>query len=158
MAPFVYWTPMIHEDAASLIGDTPVVELKRLLRGKRGALYAKIEFLNPGLSKKDRIARQMIDDALAAGKLKPGQTVVELTSGNTGTGLAIVCAARGLNFVAVMSEGNSPERRRMMEALGARVELVRQAPGSPSGQVSGADLELVEKRAQELCRRARNWV
>src|ERR1043166_4151720 len=94
----------------------------------------------------------MIDDALAAGKLKPGQTVVELTSGNTGTGLAIVCAARGLKFVAVMSVGNSPERRRMMEALGARVELVPQAPGSPPGQVSGADLELVAKRTEQLCR------
>lgn len=143
---------MIHEDAASLIGRTPVVELKRLMRGRRGALYAKIEFLNPGGSKKDRIARRMIDDAIGAGRLKPGQTVVELTSGNTGTGLAIVCAVRGVRFVAVMSSGNSPERRRMMEALGARVEMVPQAEGSPAGQVSGADLALVEKRAEEIVR------
>jgi cysteine synthase A len=139
-----------HPDAASLIGRTPVVELRRLTRGLRGALYAKLEFLNPGGSKKDRIARQMIDDALADGRLRPGQPVVELTSGNTGTGLAIVCAARGLPFTAVMSAGNSPERRRMMEAFGAEVEIVPQAPGSPPGQVSGLDLALVEKRAAEL--------
>ena len=141
---------MIHPDAASLIGRTPVVELKRLAAGRRGALYAKVEFLNPGFSKKDRIARQIVDDALADGRLKTGGTVVELTSGNTGTGLAIVCAVRGLKFVAVMSAGNSVERRRMMEALGARVEIVPQAPGSRPGRVSGGDLALVEKRAQEL--------
>jgi len=141
---------MIHKDAASLIGNTPVVELSRLTAGLRGALYAKIEFLNPGASKKDRIARGMIDDALARGRLKPGQTVVEVTSGNTGTGLAIVCAVRGLKFVAVMSAGNSTERRRMIEALGGRLEIVPQAPGSPPGQVSGADLELVRLRAEAL--------
>ncbi|MBI3857574.1 MAG: cysteine synthase family protein [Planctomycetes bacterium] len=141
---------MIHKDAASLIGRTPVVELSRLTEGMRGALYAKIEYFNPGASKKDRIARQMIDDALAEGRLKPGQTVVEVTSGNTGTGLAIVCAARGLKFIAVMSSGNSVERRRMIEGLGAKVELVPQAPGSPAGQVSGADLDLVKQRAEQV--------
>lgn len=143
---------MTHPDAASLIGRTPIVELKRLVGARRGALFAKIEFASPGFSKKDRIARQIIDDALADGRLKPGMAVVELTSGNTGTGLAIVCAVRGLKFTAVMSAGNSPERRRMMEALGARVEIVPQAPGSPPGQVSGEDLALVEKRAQDLTR------
>jgi cysteine synthase A len=116
----------------------------------KGALYAKIEFTNPGASKKDRIALRMIDEALADGRLKPGQTVIELTSGNTGTGLAIVCAARGLKFIAVMSTGNSVERRRMIEGLGAKVELVPQAPGSPPGQVSGADLDLVKWRAEKL--------
>lgn len=143
---------MIHKDAASLIGNTPVVELARLTAGLRGALYAKIEFMNPGASKKDRIARGMVDAALADGRLRPGQTVVEVTSGNTGTGLAIVCAARGLKFIAVMSAGNSVERRRMIEGLGARVEIVPQAAGSPPGQVSGADLERVAKRADELTR------
>jgi cysteine synthase A len=143
---------VIHEDAASLIGHTPLVELKRLAKGQRGSLFAKVESLNPGFSKKDRIARQIVDDALQDGRLKPGDTVVELTSGNTGTGLAIVCAVRGLRFVAVMSAGNSPERRRMMEALGARVEIVPQAAGSPPGQVSGLDLDLVERRTVELAR------
>src|SRR5579862_1814581 len=139
---------MIHPDAASLIGETPVVQLSRLTQGLRGEVYAKIEFLNPGASKKDRIALRMIDDALADGRLKAGQTVLEVTSGNTGTGLAIVCAVRGLKFIAVMSAGNSSERRRMIEGLGGQVDVVPQAPGSPAGMVSGADLELVIRRAQ----------
>lgn len=143
---------MIYKDAAALIGNTPIVQLTRLTEGMRGALYAKIEFMNPGASKKDRIALRMIDDAIAQGRLNPGKTVIEVTSGNTGTGLAIVCAVRGLKFIAVMSAGNSVERRRMIEALGARAEVVPQAPGSPPGQVSGADLELVIKRADELTR------
>ncbi|HEY6058649.1 MAG TPA: pyridoxal-phosphate dependent enzyme, partial [Candidatus Limnocylindrales bacterium] len=126
-----------------VIGSTPAVELSRLTAGVPGRIVAKLEYLNPGFSKKDRIARQIIDDALAAGTLLPGQTVVELTSGNTGTGLAIVCAVRGHPFVAVMSEGNSSERARMMRALGAEVILVPQARGSQAGQVSGEDLALV---------------
>ncbi len=134
------------------IGRTPLVELGRLTRGLDGRIVAKLEYLNPGFSKKDRIAREMIDDARGTGELAPGQTVVELTSGNTGTGLAIVCAVRGHPFVAVMSEGNSRERARMMHALGAEVVLVPQAPGSVRGQVSGEDLGLVETRARELTR------
>jgi cysteine synthase A len=88
--------------------------------------------------------------ACARGELAPGQTVVELTSGNTGTGLALVCRALGHPFVAVMSKGNTRERARMMQALGAEVVLVDQAPGSPPNQVSGDDLALVEQRAQQL--------
>ena len=135
---------------AEVIGGTPAVELARLTRGLDGRIVAKLEYLNPGLSKKDRIARELVDEALASGELRPGQPVVELTSGNTGTGLAIVCAVRGHPFVAVMSAGNSRERARMMRALGAEVVLVPQAPGSPPGQVSGEDLALVEIRAREL--------
>ncbi len=132
------------------IGNTPLVELARITRGLEGAVFAKLEYLNPGYSKKDRIALQMIEDAEADGALRPGDTVVELTSGNTGTGLAIVCAAKGYRFVAVMSRGNSMERARMMTALGAEVVLVDQAPGSRAGQVSGDDLALVEERAQRI--------
>ena len=135
---------------AEAIGNTPVVELRRLTAGLPGRIVAKLEYLNPGFSKKDRIARQIIDDARATGLLQPGQTVVELTSGNTGTGLAIVCAVRGHPFVAVMSVGNSHERARMMRALGAEVVLVPQAMGSRPGFVTGDDLALVELRAQEL--------
>ncbi len=134
------------------IGNTPLVELARITRGLDGAVFAKLEFLNPGYSKKDRIARQIIEEAEASGTLHPGQTVVELTSGNTGTGLAIVCAAKGYHFVAVMSRGNSMERARMMTALGAEVLLVDQAPGSRPGQVSGHDLALVEDRARQITR------
>ena len=132
------------------IGDTPLVELSRLVQGCNGRILAKLEFLNPGFSKKDRIARQIIDDAEADGTLAPGQTVVELTSGNTGTGLAIVCGIKRHPFVAVMSRGNSVERARQMAALGAEVVLVDQLPGSPSGQVSGGDLARVEAVAQRI--------
>ena len=132
------------------IGDTPLVELARLTRNLPGRLIVKLEYLNPGFSKKDRIARQIIEDAEGDGTLAPGHTVVELTSGNTGTGLAIVCAVKGYPFVAVMSKGNSPERARMMRALGAEVVLVEQLPGSQPGQVSGGDLELVERAAQRI--------
>ena len=132
------------------IGETPLIELSRLTRGTGGRILAKLDYLNPGLSKKDRIARQIIEDAEAAGLLQPGQTVVELTSGNTGTGLAIVCAVKGYPFVAVMSRGNSVERARMMSALGAEVVLVDQLPGSRPGQVSGGDLELVEREAKRI--------
>jgi cysteine synthase A len=132
------------------IGETPLVELGRISRGLEGRIVAKLEYLNPGFSKKDRIARQMIEEAEAEGALRPGQTVVELTSGNTGTGLGIVCAVKGYPFVAVMSRGNSMERARMMSALGAEVVLVDQLTGSAPGQVSGGDLELVERTAQRL--------
>jgi len=128
------------------IGNTPLVDLSRLVRdaGLDGRILAKLEYLNPGFSKKDRIAREIIEEAENSGDLRPGQTVVELTSGNTGTGLAIVCAVKGYPFVAVMSKGNSQERARMMRALGAEVVLVDQEPGSQQGQVSGQDLALVE--------------
>jgi cysteine synthase A len=134
------------------IGETPLVDLSRITRGLDGRIVAKLEYLNPGFSKKDRIARQMIEDAEAQGTLRPDQTVVELTSGNTGTGLAIVCAVKGYPFVAVMSRGNSMERARMMSALGAEVVLVDQLPDSTPGKVSGGDLELVEREAQRLVR------
>ena len=132
------------------IGNTPLVELSRLTCNLPGRLLVKLEYLNPGFSKKDRIARQIMEDAEADGALQPGRTVVELTSGNTGTGLAIVCGVKGYPFVAVMSKGNSPERARMMRALGAEVVLVDQLPGSPPGQVSGGDLELVEQETQRI--------
>jgi len=134
------------------IGETPLVELSRIARGLGGRLLAKLEYLNPGHSKKDRIARQIVEDAEQDGSLRPGQTVVELTSGNTGTGLAIVCAVKHYPFVAVMSKGNSAERARMMRALGAEVVLVDQLPESELGQVSGGDLELVEQAAQRIAR------
>jgi len=141
--------------AVEAIGHTPLVELSRLTRGLGGRILVKLEYLNPGYSKKDRIARQIVEDAEADGSLAPGQTVVELTSGNTGTGLAIVCAVKGHPFVAVMSRGNSPERARMMRALGAEVVLVDQTPGGREGEVSGDDLALVEAAAQRIARERR---
>ncbi|NOY29194.1 MAG: cysteine synthase family protein [Planctomycetes bacterium] len=139
--------------ALDAIGSTPLVELCRLTKGLEGRIFAKLDYLNPGFSKKDRVARQIIEDAENNGDLASGQTVVELTSGNTGTGLAIVCGIKGYPFVAVMSQGNSSERARMMTALGAEVVLVDQLPHSTPGQVSGGDLELVEAKAQELVKK-----
>jgi cysteine synthase A len=132
------------------IGATPLVALRRLSPPGGGLVLAKLENLNPGGSVKDRIALRMIEAAEREGRLRPGGVVVELTSGNTGTGLAIVCAVRGYRFLAVMSEGNSVERRRMLRALGAEVVLVPQAGGPRPGRVSGEDLALVEARAQQL--------
>ena len=134
------------------IGDTRIVDCGRLTRhwGLEGTILAKLEHLNPGFSKKDRVGLHMVLEAEGKGWIKPGDTIVELTSGNTGTGLALACGIKGYRFVAVMSEGNSMERARMMRALGAEVVLVPQAPGSVPGQVSGRDLELVDEEARRL--------
>ncbi len=135
-----------------VIGGTPSVWLDRMVeqRGLKGRILAKLDYLNPGFSKKDRAALGIIEAAERDGTLRPGQTVVELTSGNMGTGLAIVCAIKGHPFVAVMSRGNSEERARMMSALGAEVVLVDQAPHSKPGEVSGEDLALVEAAAARI--------
>ena len=136
--------------AIEAIGSTPLIELSRITKHLDGKIFAKLDYLNPGFSKKDRIARQIIEDAEKNGDLNQGQTVVELTSGNTGTGLAIVCGIKGYPFVAVMSKGNSGERARMMSALGAEVILVDQLPDSTLGQVSGGDLALVAMKAEVI--------
>src|SRR5437763_1075602 len=142
--------PSVLPSVLGAIGATPLVALDRLAAGLPGRVLAKLENLNPGGSLKDRIALRMVEAAEREGRLRPGGVVIELTSGNTGTGLAIVCAVKGYRFIAVMSEGNSVERRRMLRALGAEVELVPQAGGPRPGQVSREDLELVEARAEEL--------
>ena len=141
---------MAAESIIDTIGNTPSVWLDRMTqsRGLQGRILAKLDYLYPGFSKKDRAALGIIRAAKASGRLAPDQTVVELTSGNMGTGLAIVCTQMGHPFVAVMSRGNSPERARMMTALGAEVILADQATGSREGEVSGADLALVEEEAQ----------
>jgi len=133
------------------IGRTPLIELQHI-PCDRGRILAKLEFLNPGGSKKDRIALQMIRDAEESGDLEAGQPVIELTSGNTGAGLAIVCAVTKHPFIAVMSRGNSQERAMMMRALGADVVLVDQDPASPPGQVTGVDLDLVEAETRRIVR------
>jgi cysteine synthase len=137
------------------IGNTPLVELSRITRTLPGRILLKLDYLNPGFSKKDRVALGIIEDAEQSGALLPGQTVVELTSGNIGTGLAIVCSIKEYPFVAVMSRGNSRERAQMMRVLGAEVVLVDQAPGGQSGQVSGEDLKLVESQAEKITRERR---
>ena len=143
-----------------LIGNTPVVELHRIVEclGLKGRLLAKVESTNPGLSKKDRIALEIIMRARESGELSPGQPVVELTSGNTGAGLAIVCSVMGHPFIAVMSQGNSAERARQMTALGAEVVLVEQANAGHAGRVTGADLELVEKAVARIAVERRAFI
>ena len=138
--------------SAEAIGKTPLVRLDRLTKfhNVKGTILAKLEYLNPGFSKKDRAALGIIEEAEKSGMLAPGQTVVELTSGNMGTGLAIVCSVKGYPFIAVMSKGNSEERARMMRSLGAEVVLVDQLPGSSPGQVSGGDLDLVDQVAKKI--------
>jgi cysteine synthase A len=117
---------MIHESILDTIGGTPVVRLHRVAP-PHVALYAKVEAFNPGGSVKDRLAIAVILDAERKGLLKPGDTVIEATSGNTGVALAMVCAARGYKFVAVMAETFSVERRKLMRAYGARVILTAAA-------------------------------
>ena len=113
--------PTVHDDVISLIGNTPIVRLNRM-RPKTGAvLYAKLEYLNPGSSVKDRIAVQMIADAEASGTLKPGGTIVECTSGNTGMGLAMVGTVKGYRTILVMPDKVSSEKIKALRAFGARV-------------------------------------
>jgi cysteine synthase A len=134
------------------IGETPLLRLDKIKAHLRleGDIFAKLEHLNPSFSKKDRIALGMIETAEEKGLLKPGQPVLEVTSGNTGTGVALVCSAKGYRFICVMSKGNSMERVKMIEAFGGEVVLVEQAPGAVKGKVSGEDLALVEKEAERL--------
>ena len=141
------------DNVLGAVGNTPIVRLSRISKNSGIDVYAKIEYFNPGLSIKDRVAVKFIEEAEKSGKLKSGGTVIERTSGNMGTGLAIVCAVKGYKFIAVMSEGNSVERRRMLSALGAEVILVPQAPGGKPGFVSGEDLDLVEVQTKELARK-----
>lgn len=144
----------IRASILEVIGGTPLVDCSRLVDHYEveGRIVVKLEYLNPGFSKKDRVGLHMILEAEESGQIQKGDTVVELTSGNTGTGLALACGIKGYQFVAVMSRGNSMERARMMKALGAEVVLVDQSPDSIKGQVSGKDLELVEKTARKIVR------
>lgn len=140
----------ITPNALGLIGDTPLLALGRINRGP-GTILAKAEFVQPGGSVKDRPALRIIEDARKSGRLAPAQPVVEMTSGNMGAGLAVVCNVLDHPFIVTMSEGNSPARARMLEALGAEVVLVPQVEGTP-GCVSGADIRAATERAIEIAR------
>ena len=135
------------------VGDTPVVQINRLASPDVN-LYVKIEAFNPLGSVKDRLALGVIEDAERTGKLTPGQTVVEATSGNTGIGLAMVCAAKGYKHVIIMPESFSIERRRLMRFLGARVVLTPAAERS-MGMVNKAR-ELAERNGWFLTRQFEN--
>jgi len=132
-----------------LIHNTPLIFLDKISATLPGKIYAKLENLQPGGSVKDRAAYQIILDAYENGSLKRGQTVVEMTSGNMGAGLALVCRQFGNPFVAVMSEGNSQERRRILNAFGAEIILTKQVDGS-LGMVTGADIALAVDVAKDI--------
>lgn len=144
---------MLYNNILETIGNTPVVRLNRTGPANQH-LYAKLEAFNPLASVKDRLAIAIIDDAEKSGALKPGQTVVEATSGNTGIALAMVCAAKGYPFVATMVETFSIERRKIMKALGAKVILTPAAERG-SGMVKRAE-ELAKKHGWFLARQFEN--
>jgi cysteine synthase len=133
---------MIFEDISQTIGRTPVIRVRRLAPS-HVQMYVKLESANPGGSVKDRIAIGIIEDAERRGELKPGQTVIEATSGNTGIALALVCAARSYPFVAVMPESFSVERRQIMRAYGAKVVL------TPAAERAGGAVRLAAQLAAE---------
>ncbi len=136
---------MIYNNVSDTVGNTPIVKLNNV--APAGAnIYVKLESFNPGGSVKDRMAKAIIEDAERRGVLKPGQTVIEATSGNTGIALAMVCAAKGYPFVATMVETFSVERRKIMRALGAKV-ILTPAAEKATGMV---------KRAEELAK-ANRW-
>ncbi len=144
---------MIYNNILETIGHTPIVKINKL-GPKHVNLFVKVESFNPMASVKDRLAIAIIEDAEKSGALQPGQTVVEATSGNTGIALAMVCAAKGYPFVAVMVETFSIERRKLMKALGAKV-ILTPAADKGTGMVRVAN-ELAEKHGWFLARQFEN--
>lgn len=128
----------IADNITELVGNTPLVRLNRVTDGAKGQVVCKLEYFNPLGSVKDRIAVSMIDDAEKSGALKPGMIVLEATSGNTGIGLAFVCAARGYKCTLIMPDTMSQERRSLLRALGAELILTPGAEGMP-GAIRNAD-------------------
>ena len=144
---------MIYDNILETIGNTPVVRLNRM-GPDHVEMYVKVEAFNPLASVKDRLAFAIVNDAEARGLLKPGQTIIEATSGNTGIALAMVCAAKGYQFVATMADSFSVERRKIMRGLGAKVILTPAAERG-SGMVRKAE-ELAEKHGWFLARQFEN--
>ena len=122
----------IYDDITQTIGNTPLIRLRKVVGDAKGIVVGKMENFNPLWSVKDRIAVSMIDAAERDGKLKPGGTIIEPTSGNTGIGLALVCAVKGYKLVLVMPESMSIERRKLMSAYGASFDLTPREKGMPS--------------------------
>ena len=133
----------IYKSAAELIGNTPLVEFTKLEEkyGVEAKLLAKLEYFNPAGSVKDRIAKEIIEDAEAKGELKPGSTIIEPTSGNTGIGLAAIAAAKGYKLIIVLPETMSVERRNIIKAYGAEIVLTEGAKGMPGAIAKAKELQ-----------------
>ena len=144
----------VYEDLTGMVGNTPVVKISDKLAPEGVEVYAKCEYFNPLSSVKDRLAVAIIEEAEASGALKPGMTVVEATSGNTGIAVAMVCAQRGYDCVICMAEPFSVERRRLMRMLGAKV-IVTPKAGKGTGMVRKAE-ELCAKHGWFLCHQFEN--
>lgn len=140
----------IYDNILDLIGHTPMVRLSRIKKDLKSDLLGKLEFYNPSGSVKDRIALYMIEDAERRGKIKPGDTVVEPTSGNTGISLALVCALKGYHMIAVMPEQMSRERKDMVMAFGAELVLIPSQGDADPGTFTKEDLEATLAKAEEL--------
>jgi cysteine synthase A len=147
-------TKRIYNDITEAFGNTPLVQLNRITEGAEGRILAKLEFYNPSSSVKDRLGIAMVDAAEAAGALKPGGTIVEATSGNTGIALAMVGAARGYRVVITMPESVSKERRALIRAYGAELVLTPKSDGM-RGAVATAE-ELGQKPDHVLVRQFEN--
>ncbi|MCR6711496.1 MAG: cysteine synthase A [Demequina sp.] len=145
----------IYEDATALVGNTPLVKINKLTEGAGATVLAKLEFYNPANSVKDRIGVAIIDAAEADGSLKPGGTIVEATSGNTGIALAFVGAARGYNVVLTMPETMSKERRALLRAFGAEL-ILTPGPAGMSGAVEAANKIAEEREGAVLARQFAN--
>jgi cysteine synthase A len=140
----------IHDSVLDLIGDTPLVRLDRIKKEVKATVLGKLEYYNPSGSVKDRIALSMILEAEKQGKIKPGDTIVEPTSGNTGTSLSLVCALKGYHMIAVMPEQMSQERKDMITAFGAELHLVPSHGEAEPGTFTKEDVEATLARAGEL--------
>jgi len=136
----------IADDVAQLVGNTPLVRLRRISESSGAKVTAKLEFFNPGGSVKDRIGVAMIDAAEREGLIKPGTIVLEPTSGNTGIALALVCAARGYKCTLVMPETMSKERRMLLRAYGAELVLTPGAEGMPGAIKRAEEMAATDKR------------
>ena len=133
----------IYESATELIGKTPLVHFSSIEKANdaQATIYAKLEYFNPAGSVKDRIAKSIIDDAEASGKLKPGGTIIEPTSGNTGIGLAAIAAARGYRLIIVLPETMSVERRNIIKAYGAELVLTEGSKGMKGAIAKAEELQ-----------------
>ena len=141
---------MKKENTLNLIGNTPLLSLNKIGTGM-GEIFGKLEYSQPGGSIKDRAAFQIIKDAYASNQLRKGQYVVEMTSGNMGAGLAMVCRQFGNPFIAVIPKGNSPERLKIIRAFGAEIVLTEQVDGQ-HGRVTGNDINFASTIAKKIAK------